>query len=170
MVLIFQFGSNMSQERINSGERLNGTAQFVDTAWTVEDFEFEFSVWSKSNSCAAANLARGRGCKIWGVLYEVHLQRVCGPIESGMGKSLDRIEGEGVNYLREKIDVQRCSDGKIVNAETYLALKPQSGIQTSLHYIQHILDGLREHSAPADYIEYVRKRIIENNPGLRDYI
>ena len=72
MALVFQYGSNMSVVRLNSDGRLAGDAKAVCVATTVEPFELVFSVWSKSNSCAAADLLpSSAGRNVYGVLYEI---------------------------------------------------------------------------------------------------
>ncbi len=168
MVLVFQFGSNLSQERLNSAQRLNGTACLVDTAWTVDDYELEFTVWSKSNGCAAANLAGGKGRKIWGVLYEIPEERVFREKKQPGNRCLDQVEGEGSNYKRQTIKVRRSS-GEVVEAYTYLALNPRTDIKTYAEYVSHIIKGMKEHGAPPEYIEYVRERINENNPAWKGH-
>jgi len=170
MTLVFQYGSNADSERLNSNDRLRGDAQQRGIAYTEDDFELDFTVQSKSNQCAAADIVSGSGRKIWGVLYEIpdHLIR---RETSGDRKSLDAIEGEGVNYRKVPISLRRA-DGTSLEQEviTYVAIKRQSGIQTSLEYASHIVLGLREHNVPEDYIEYVKGRIIANNPALRNGI
>jgi hypothetical protein len=71
MALVFQYGSNTSSKRINSANRLRGDAISLGLACTVEDFQFDFTVWSTTNNCAAADIIKGSGRKLWGVLYEI---------------------------------------------------------------------------------------------------
>lgn len=81
-------------------------------------------------------------------------------------KSFDAIEGEGTNYVRATIDLI-ANDGVPVRAITYLAKNRQPNLKTSAAYIAHILAGLREHSMPAEYCQYVRSKIVENNGDLK---
>ncbi len=72
MALIFQYGSNLSVSRLNHADRLNGDAELVAVAQTVEHFELRFSVWSVTNNCAAADIVpNSSGRSIYGVLYSV---------------------------------------------------------------------------------------------------
>jgi gamma-glutamylcyclotransferase (GGCT)/AIG2-like uncharacterized protein YtfP len=165
-MLIFQYGSNAHADRLNSDKRMKGDARSVGIAHTKYDFELEFSVWSVTNDCAAANIVPGHGRKIWGVLYEIP-EHLIKRETSGNRKSLDAIEGEGTNYWRTEIAVtdpsQPLSEKKAV---TYIALNPKPGLHTSLEYASHIVLGLREHNVDPDYIQYVRGRIIGNDPTL----
>lgn len=167
MALIFQYGSNAHSERLNSPDRLQGNARAVDIAYTDDDYELDFNIWSKKNQCAAADIVPGSGRKIWGVLYEIpdYLIR---RETSGCRKSLDAIEGEGTNYKRIGIAL-RYQNGLLVegNPITYVVINKTKGLKTSLEYGKHIVIGLREHKVLNDYVEYVKARIISNNPALK---
>lgn len=167
MTLVFQYGSNMFSERINSFDRLQGDARPVGIAYTEDDYELEFTVWSCTNKCAAANIFPGSGRKIWGILYEIP-DYLISRMTSGERKSLDAIEGEGHNYRKKPIAI-RYPNGELVksNVITYVAKKRRSGIQTSLEYVRHIFGGLREHNVPDNYIVYVKEQVIANNPSLK---
>lgn len=169
MALVFQYGSNMSVARLNGEDRLTGDAKPICVAKTIEPFELIFSVWSKSNNCAAADLLPSKtGRNIYGVLYEVPdflLSRDTAKQKSR--KSLDAIEGEGTNYVRATIGLI-ANDGEKARAITYLVKNRQVNLKTSAAYVGHILAGLREHNMPYEYYQYVRSKIIENNGDLRD--
>src|SRR5688572_21902663 len=68
--LIFQYGSNMSTARLNSLDRLQGDARPIGIAYTDENYDLLFDIWSTSNNCAAADIVTGEK-KIWGVVYEI---------------------------------------------------------------------------------------------------
>ena len=168
--LVFQYGSNTSSRRLNSRKRLQGAARLVGLARTEQSFEFDFTVWSRQNGCAAADIVPGAGRAIWGVLYQIpdHL------IErhtAGDRNCLDAIESEGHNYVRVPIAV-RLADGGRVDGEaiTYVVRERREGLATSFAYARQILEGLREHDAPADYVDYVKQRIIRNNAALEPLI
>lgn len=165
---VFQYGSNMSSARLNHSERLNGEAKVIAVATTVEKFDLGFTVWSKTNQCAAADLVLSdAGREVYGVLYEVpdYLMSRESAKEEGK-RSLDSIEGEGVNYTRTSIEV--LVGGRVETAVTYIVLNRKEGLVTSREYAQHIMDGLDEHGFPADYRQYVVSRIEHNNPQLRE--
>ncbi len=166
MALVFQYGSNCSESQMNSPERLHGDARFVGIAETVEDFELAFDVFSTNRSCAASDIVRKPGGKVWGVLYEVpdYLMsrgsaRACGR------RSFDAIEGEGTNYKREMIEVRR-PNGQVTSALTYTVKQPQSGLTTNIDYIRHIITGLRERGVPDEYIARVKAIARANNPDV----
>jgi len=168
MVVVFQYGSNTNSERINSENRLRGDAQFIGLAFTVDEYRLDFTTWSVDNQCAAADIISEPGRKIWGVLYKIP-DHLIEKETSGDRKSLDAIEGG--NYQRESIKL-KYPDGTPVaeNVITYMVKDKKSGIRTSFKYAEYIITGLREHYAPDEYIEYVKMRVIANNPELRHRI
>jgi cation transport regulator ChaC len=163
MTLVFQYGSNCSNSRINGSDRLRGDAKFVDIAETVEDFGLVFDVWS-TRGYAASNIVRKPGNKVWGVLYQVPDYLIGRETAKPCGrKSFDAIEGEGRNYKREMIKVRR-PDGEIVTALTYIAKRPKPGLKTNTDYVRHIVCGLREHIVPDKYISEVKAIASANDP------
>lgn len=168
-MLVFQYGSNMSSERLNHVDRLNGDAKVVCVASTVDTYDFAFTVWSKTNECAAADIVPNPdGRTIMGVLYDIPgflLTR--DSARSCCRKSLDAIEGEGRNYRRIDIELLDPSGHKI-SATTYVVRERKEGLKTSRAYSQHIVDGLLEHGFPEEYRRYVICRIEQNNPELRE--
>jgi gamma-glutamylcyclotransferase (GGCT)/AIG2-like uncharacterized protein YtfP len=162
MPLIFQYGSNTSTQRLNLPERLGGAAQVVGLARTANEYELAFTYDSKGNACAAADLVHGRQ-QIYGVLYDIPEHRVFRHLRRDGLKTLDQIEGTG--YQREDIEVELLADGRRVAAITYLVVDREGNLQTAPHYVKHIVEGLRSHGAPDDYIEYVKRRAEANNPG-----
>ncbi len=166
--LVFQYGSNMSSKRLNS--RLKGDVKRVDIARTVEKFEMVFDIWSKTNCCAAADIIPGSGRNIWGVLYEIP-EYLIDRHNSGCRKSLDEIEGECKNYKRVTIDVILPDGTRKSGVWTYIGKDRKKWIQTSCEYVKYIMHGLRENNnIPNDYVEYVKRQIISNNPGLESQI
>jgi hypothetical protein len=62
MALVFQFGSNVRYDRLNSPQRLNGDARLVDVVRTREAFELDFTVCieGQATQASARNTQRGR--------------------------------------------------------------------------------------------------------------
>lgn len=166
MAVVFQYGSNISEERINSSTRLNGKAKKIGIANTLENFEFDFTVWSQKNNCATADLIPNFGRKIFGVLYSIPDDSVYRELCPKGEICLDQIEGEGKTYIRQVIKVANIEDNKIVEAVTYFVKKREFGLLTSLDYVTHILDGMKRNKIPNEYIEYVISRIKSNNPNI----
>lgn len=166
MPLVFQYGSNCDESRLNSQDRLCGRAKFYGVAHTVDPHELTFSVQTgqKNNYAAAAHIESGTGRDIWGVLYQVPPRWLSRQLR-GRHKCLDQVEAEGRNYLRKKIRVKPIN-GRVLHVHTYVAQNPQPNLPTSLDYVQHIVTGLRSHGVPEEYIRYVKQRTILNNPTL----
>jgi len=171
MALVFQYGSNMSVARLNDTKRLAGDAKPIGIAATVEPFELAITVWSKTNSCAAADIIPSKaGRNIYGVVYDIPdflLSRESA--EKQNRKSLDAIEGERTNYIRKTIQLIK-TDGTQLSAITYVVKESRTGLKTSMDYVQHIRDGLKEHAMPDEYCQYVVSRIIQNNPELQSLL
>ena len=164
MAIVFQYGSNMSTSRLNSSNRLCGDAKPIGIAKTIECFELDFTVWSKCNNCAAADIVPVKGRNIWGVLYEIP-EKLLSRKTCGDRKSLDAIEGEGTNYLRTEISLIN-EEGKRLSAITYVAKNRNTDLKTSGAYAQHIFDGIEEHQLPQEYRRYVLSRFVKNNSAL----
>jgi gamma-glutamylcyclotransferase len=164
--LVFQYGSNCLEAQINGKDRLKGDARFIGIAETVDDYELAFDVFSKGRHCAAADIVRKPGGKVWGALYEIP-EYLIGRATAGAHdrKSLDAIEGAGSNYERQDIDV-RTAEGKFVRALTYTVINPCPGLKTDIDYARYIIAGLRERGIPGDYVEKVKRIAVANNPSL----
>ncbi len=163
MTLVFQYGSNCLNSRINGEERLRGDAKFLDIAETVEDFELTFDVHSK-HGYATSDIVRKPGGKVWGVLYQVPDYLIdTNTANAGGRKSFDAIEGK--KYRRETITVRR-PNGKIVLALTYIVKCPEAQLKTSIDYVRHIVCGLREHKIQDAYIAKVKAIASANNPKI----
>lgn len=168
MALVFQYGSNTSSRRLNSQDRLRGDAQSLGLANTVGQYDLGFTVWSKKNNCAAADLVRARGKHSWGVLYDIP-DHLLSRDTAGRRRSLDAIEG--CRYRRRTIRIRKVGAlDSSLTVWTYTVIQKQQGLITSCKYAAHILAGLREHDAPGVYIDHVRDRILRNNPALRGKI
>jgi cation transport regulator ChaC len=166
MALVFQYGSNCSESEINRENRLRGDAKFAGIAETVEDFELAFDVHSTGRACAASDIVRRPGAKVWGVLYNIPDNLIRRDTAPRGRKSLDAIEGQCTNYKRETIKVRR-PDGDIVEALTYTVKDPQLGLRTNADYVRHIVCGLREHEGvPNEYIAKVKAIAAANNPDI----
>jgi hypothetical protein len=169
-MLYFAYGSNMDSQRLNGDDRLKGDAHPRGPVCTQEQFELEFTVLSKGNGCAAATLAPGSGRTIWGVLYDVPDFLITRET-SGNRQSLDAIEGQATNYTRHGIRLNYPGGSPVAEEViTYLARQRTTCLKTNSGYVGHIIRGLREHEAPDEYVDYVKSRIMANDPALHDEI
>lgn len=151
MALVFQYGSNCNEERLNSPCRLKGAAELIGKAQTIKDLEIAFDVWSKKNGCAAADLVDSEGRKAWGVIYK---------ISDNSLKTLAKIEGS--RYERRQIDV--IISGEIKSVVTFLVKTAcrENGLPTSAKYVSHIIKGLRESDVQEKYVQHVIDAAIES--------
>ena len=167
MPLVFQFGSNTSVQRLNSAARLNGAAKVIGPAHTKKKYELDFTVWSRSNDCAAADIVPEGTTLIWGVLYEISEELIYRHL-SGERKSLDEIEGEGGNYERTEIEVISNTEyNKPISVLTYVVRERKKELKTSVAYASEMLNGLTSNNIPNCYLQYAYKRILLNNKDLR---
>lgn len=171
MTLVFQYGSNMSVARLNHTDRLSGDANVIGVAKTVELFELMFTAWSKANACAAADIVPSKtGRSVYGVVYDIPESLLSrDSAKERNRKSMDAIEGEGTNYFRQAIDLE-SEDGSKLTAMTYVVKDRKTDLKTSLSYVQHIFDGLKEHNIPEEYQRYVVLQVIANNRALEEQI
>ena len=168
--VVFQYGSNCLDAQINGNDRLRGDAKFISIAVTVEDYELAFDVFSHGRHCAAADIVRKPGSKVWGALYEIPEYLIDRATAKSRGrKSLDAIEGEGKNYEKRKVDVQVPS-GEIVAGLTYTVRNPIAGLRTDLDYVRYIIGGLRERGIPVEYIEKVKSIAMANNAEIAEAV
>jgi gamma-glutamylcyclotransferase (GGCT)/AIG2-like uncharacterized protein YtfP len=136
----------------------------------VDDYELAFNVFSKGRHCATADIVRKPGGKVWGVLYEIPEYLIDRETAKARGrKSFDAIEGQGKNYERRKIDV-RTPAGRVLDALTYTARNPRSGLKTDIDYVRYIIGGLRERGIPVDYVIKVKAIAIANNPDIAEEV
>jgi cation transport regulator ChaC len=163
MMLLFQYGSNCDEQRLNSPERLDGAAKNPLLAETVDEYDLAFDVWSRTNACAASNLvtAPETGRRALGVLYEVPADLIRGRRSDGK-KTMTDIEGP--SYEERKIKV-RAANGSLAEAVTFVVRKAarQDGLWTSSSYVGHIVKGLRERQAPEAYIQRVIEAALTAN-------
>ena len=161
MAIVFQYGSNCSTARLNGGDRLDGAAIPMGIARTVEDYALAFDVWSDKNGCAASNIVKTPGKKVWGVLFDVPDERISRETSPKGKNSFDAIERD--RYRRHWIQVSR-PNGSVVTALTYVVKCSEQGLQTNLDYVRHIVLGLREQGVPDEYIHEVKAIAAANNP------
>jgi len=153
MPLLFQYGSNCTAAPLNAPNRLNGHAEDLGRARTVEDFDVAFDVYSQTNGCAAADLVRFPGRKAWGVLYR---------ISNDDFETLKEIEGP--RYEPKPVRVQSRA-GEELEATTFLVKSAhrRPDIATSAAYVCWITYGLRDHGVPEEYIAHVIEVAVETN-------
>jgi Gamma-glutamyl cyclotransferase, AIG2-like len=116
---VFQYGSNMNAERINSPERLDGKTRVAGVA-RLDGYGIRFDLYSIRNGCGVTDIAKAANEHVLGVLYEVPIRLVVAP--AGRQSKMDEFEGacsNGTgNYLRIRLSV--VMGKRNVSAITYI--------------------------------------------------
>jgi hypothetical protein len=160
MAKVFQYGSNTCTSRLNGPKRLKGDAIPLGKALTVENFDIAFDVYSSLNECAASDIVRKEGRKVWGVLYDIPTNLVLGRRDDR--KTLATIEGS--NYEDKRIQVV-TPEGDETEAITFVVKEEsrRDDLATSAKYVYWIVSGLKEYEVPVEYINHVIDVAIETN-------
>jgi hypothetical protein len=94
-------------------------------------------------------------------LYEIPAGLIQGRRSDGR-KTLAQIEG---NRYEERPIRVRKADGEELDVMTFL-VRPEEqrhGLWTSFDYVRHIVNGLRAHDVPEDYVQRVIDIAIQTN-------
>jgi hypothetical protein len=163
---VFQYGSNMNPERLNSAERLNGKACVVGVA-RLQGYGIRFDLYSKCNGCAVTDIVTADNEYVLGVLYDVPIRLVIAP--AGKRSKMDRIEGalpdRTGNYQRVPVNV--AMDKQNVTAVTYAGTdagrlrftqKAASQRRVSEEYFGHLRLGAQTFNFPAEYRAYLERQ------------
>jgi hypothetical protein len=154
MPLLFQYGSNCDASRL---KRRLGDADDLGRAQTMDEYDLVFDVWSQGNGCAASDLLRApeTGHRAWGVLYRIS--------DSGLAL-LRRFEGK--HYAEQSIALTGGEGATFEDSVITFLVKPdhrREGLWTSAEYVGHIVDGLRAHGVPEEYVQRVIDTAIKTN-------
>jgi gamma-glutamylcyclotransferase (GGCT)/AIG2-like uncharacterized protein YtfP len=160
-VILFQYGSNMSPDRLNGSCRLNGQATPISGA-KLDGWGIRFDLYSKTNDSAVTDIVPAPGEHVLGVLFDIP--------ESALAK-MDEVEGvrpDGTgNYQRAHVKVTPVPDSAAVAAVTYVsteagrkrfAKEPAERKAVKPAYFQHLLDGAQHFNFAADYVAYLRRQ------------
>lgn len=168
-VFVFQYGSNLSVARMQEPKERIPQAQPVETASTIDHYDFCFPVRSeKYNRAVSGILPNVGGRAIFGVIYAIASDMIGRDKTQPKKPSMDRIEGEGKNYYRTTIRVKGIRSGDESDVITYLPKAQENPGYTDTEYAAYILAGLAEWNAPSDYVQYIRNIINKALPeGLK---
>lgn len=182
-IRLFQYGSNMSEERLRAkirehqsyapagaelDVRLLGCARL--TGW-----RFAFDLYSARQGCLVGDIVESDdGDEVWGALYELDRELV---IRSDGGRSvLDRIEGHRTeadpeNYRPITVTVEL--DGELKDAHTYVGGEdarrrcrldhPEAKPRPD--YLRAILDGAHSVGLPGRYVQALAMTIEAQTRG-----
>ena len=165
-IMLFQYGSNMNPNRLNSTDRLDGAAQVVGAA-RLNGWGVRFDLYSESNGCGVTDIIPSTREHVEGILYRVPYRLVVAP--RGRRSRMDEIEGAGLgkesNYKRLKLSVWR--DGNKIKARTYVGTvlgrkrflkRSNEDHRVSKAYFGYLLSGGRRFKFSKRYIAYLRKQ------------
>jgi hypothetical protein len=91
--MLFQYGSNMDPNRLNSADRLDGDAEVVGVA-RLKGWGIRFDLYSGGeNHCGVTDIIPRVREHVEGVLYKVPYRSVVAP--RGQRSRMDVVEGAG---------------------------------------------------------------------------
>jgi gamma-glutamylcyclotransferase len=135
----FAYGSNMSSARLE--ERVGDVE--IEGAAVLRSHRHSFNKHG-ADGTAKGNIEPEHGSEVWGVVYVLTLTQF---------EQLDVVEG---GYRRVEVSVE-C-EGEVLEAITYTALAPASGLHPTTEYLDHYERGVREHDLPGEYWDTIRPR------------
>jgi len=165
MVVVWQYGSNMDEDRLNSGDRLGGAARFVGLA-IKRGYRLAFTHTNKCGVGAADIVESSPEDFVIGCLYD---------IPENMMPELDKIEGVNSGAYKKLCDFAvveldenlKQTSGRVF-AQTYVVVQKEENPKTDGDYANHILKGIKEHRMGESYFNKVKKMILENNPNIEE--
>lgn len=138
--LYFAYGSNMSPPRLRA--RLPSVQGYGAARLDGHALAFHKSGTDGSGKCDIPECARST---VFGVVYEIARDDLA---------VLDRIEGVGVGYEREMIQI-RCA-GERLTAHTYKATRIDPDLRPFSWYRQHVLAGALAAGLSDAYVSAIR--------------
>ena len=162
MVIIWQYGSNMDENRLNSGDRLKGTATFIGLA-IKKGYRLSFTHTNKCGVGTSDILSSNTEDFVIGCLYEIPDNKI---------SKLDEIEGvnsgayERTSDLVIKLDEDLQTTSEQILVQMYVVVRKEKNPKTDGDNANHILKGIKEHQMGKDYFDKVKKIILQNNPQI----
>lgn len=162
MVVVWQYGSNMDEDRLNSGDRLGGAAKFVGLA-IKRGYRLAFT---HTNNCGVGTSDVVKSSPeyfVIGCLYEIPEDKM---------PELDKIEGvnsgayEICEFVVVKLDENLRETSEQAVVQTYIVVKKEKNPKTDGDYANHILKGIREHQIGESYFNKIKEIILKNNPKI----
>ena len=150
----FAYGSNMSLRRLAARVP---SAQFVSAA-TLSHRQLRFHKPSHDGSSKCDAFETGEpNHSVWGVVFDI------APREAD---DLDAIEGCGISYERQWVDVE-TAQGSSLRCMTYRALLTHSHALPYCWYLQHLVIGAGEHQLPDTYQQILLNYRYQNDPDAQ---
>jgi gamma-glutamylcyclotransferase len=142
--LYFAYGSNMDGEHMRGhcpACRCLGPAR-------LDGHRLAFSRRSVVSGTGVADVVPAAGEAVWGIAYE---------LADGDLDALDRKEGNGWAYTRERMPIALAADGAMQSAIVYTVLAKEPGaVAPSREYLERLTTAARRQGLPEDYIATLR--------------
>ena len=140
----FAYGSNMARAIFLETRKMQPLASHG--GW-LDDFRLCFNIPIGPGERGVANVIAEAGARTHGVIYQLNEEDF---------ERLDATEGVGFGlYKRVPVTVLTEARGA-VDAWTYQSTVVVEGRKPSLRYLSLLLDGARENSLPATYLEVLQ--------------
>lgn len=150
----FAYGSNMSLRRLTAPDRAPSSRALCSGYVTGRRLTFDKVGRDGTAKCDCEHTG-DHNDRVYGVVFA---------IDAGDRARLDAIEGLGVGYDDQMVDVV-TSDG-VVPAWTYVATIKDAALKPYHWYKQHVLLGAREGGLPPDYIDRIEMVESIDDPAL----
>lgn len=165
MVIVWQYGSNMHEKRLNSHQRLKGAAKFVGLA-IRRGYKLAFTHTNRDGVGVSDIVESGADDYVIGCLYN---------IPEGKMPELDRIEGVGSraykridDFLVTRLDAALNETSEKMRVTTYVVVHKEENPSINSEYANHILEGIREHNMGVEYFNKIKEIILRNNPNIQE--
>jgi gamma-glutamylcyclotransferase (GGCT)/AIG2-like uncharacterized protein YtfP len=160
--LYFAYGSNMDEGEIRDH---CPSCHYLGPA-RLEAHRLAFTRRSIRSGTGVADVLPAPGHEVWGTLYELDEKDL---------DALDRKEGCGWAYARERKHVRLSTDGSEHGAFTYVVVsKEPTEIPPSREYLIRLLAAAEHRALPAPYLAKLERigsraaRLAQAEPGRRD--
>jgi hypothetical protein len=145
VTVYFAYGSNMRSERLR--ERV-GNVELVGPIH-VSDWQLAFNKPGRDGT-GKANLVPQPGALTWGVGWR---------LDDEQWPLLDRYEPD---YRRTEFRLEsRSGDSKVAVAYVFEGPADSAPISPSSEYVEHLIEGAREHGLPDDYRDWLRAQALK---------
>lgn len=140
----FAYGSNMLTRRLRAADRAPSAEPVAVGYLQGRRLTFDKIGRDGSGKCDAERTGEPTH-RVHGVVFD---------LAAHDRRALDRIEGVGSGYALEPVAV--VTDGGLVEAVTYVAIRKHRGLRPFDWYKALAVAGAREHALPPGYIDALR--------------
>jgi hypothetical protein len=142
----FAYGSNMSSRRLTRRVKIINT---IDPT-CLKGYELTFNKLGK-DSTAKANLVASPEGHLWGVLYRL------------VENEAQLLDGFEPAYVKLHVHARGMNIRDEASAFTYSSNLLTEDQKPARRYLEHIIEGAREHALPEDYISFLKNSAINED-------